>query len=307
MNASPLVSILIPTYNREKFISRAIEVSCSQTYHNIEVVVIDNCSTDSSWEIICQWAKKDSRVKAYRNKENIGPVRNWEKCISHAQGEYSKILWSDDSISNSFIEKTLNLFDSSTAFAISNFQVVNEVGKIRLKVALDAEYSKEAFLKTHLLNKRFDFPVSPGCAIFRTKDIKEALLITVPNTDGLDSSKNGAGNDLLIFLQIANKYSKIKVLQEFAASFTSHPDSFTAQSNLELYYSWAKLYFIKKNNLTSYYSTYKKQYTIKALINKDIRYNNIRKDVPWTFSYPFALCIAFLRMATIKLKLMLKK
>lgn len=51
-NENPLVSILIPVYNREKYIGEAIESAINQTYKNIEVIIVDNCSTDNTWKIL---------------------------------------------------------------------------------------------------------------------------------------------------------------------------------------------------------------------------------------------------------------
>ena len=115
----PLVSILVPTYNRVKFIEETIESALKQTYWNIEVVVVDNASTDGTWEKICSLASENERIKATRNDNNIGPVRNWIRCVELASGIYGKILWSDDLMDERFIEKTLALFDGSVGFVFT--------------------------------------------------------------------------------------------------------------------------------------------------------------------------------------------
>ena len=106
MNQNNLVSILIPVYNRDKFIEETINSALSQTYQNIEIIIVDNNSTDNTWRIIKKYTKKDNRIKAFKNDTNIGPVRNWKKCTDKADGEFGKILWSDDLIAPEFIEKT---------------------------------------------------------------------------------------------------------------------------------------------------------------------------------------------------------
>ena len=102
-----LVSILIPTYNREKIILETLNCAVNQTYKNTEVIVVDNKSTDNGFEIIKGFAKSHPNVRVYQNEENIGPVKNWLKCMDYATGEYAKILWSDDLIAPDFIEMTL--------------------------------------------------------------------------------------------------------------------------------------------------------------------------------------------------------
>jgi len=92
---SPAISVLIPLYNAENFIAQAIESVLNQTFTNFEIIIVDNCSTDSSFEIASKYTT-DSRVKLFRNPENIGMVRNWNQCILHANGEYLKFLFADD-------------------------------------------------------------------------------------------------------------------------------------------------------------------------------------------------------------------
>ena len=93
---SPLVSVLIPVYNRASLISAAIESSLAQTYQNIEIIIVDNCSTDGTYEVVQRYARCDARVKCWRNDENVGAIRNWIKCLDYSHGEYIKILFSDD-------------------------------------------------------------------------------------------------------------------------------------------------------------------------------------------------------------------
>ena len=71
MPYSPKVSILIPVYNRAKIISETLNSAVNQTYKNIEVIVVDNKSTDNTFEIVKEFAKSHSNVKVYQNEENI--------------------------------------------------------------------------------------------------------------------------------------------------------------------------------------------------------------------------------------------
>lgn len=98
----PIASILIPMYNRENLIQETIESALTQTISDIEVVVVDNASTDDSFGIVDAISKLDSRVRLYRNDENIGAVNNWKKCVSYSTAPYSKILFSDDLIGPNF-------------------------------------------------------------------------------------------------------------------------------------------------------------------------------------------------------------
>ena len=92
----PTVSILIPVFNREEFLPDCIQSALSQKYTDFEIIVVDNASNDRSWEIAKDFALNDSRVRVFRNDVNVGPVRNWQRCLDEATGEYAKFLFSDD-------------------------------------------------------------------------------------------------------------------------------------------------------------------------------------------------------------------
>jgi len=91
-----LVSVVIPTYNREEFISDALESCLSQSIKLDEIIVVDNHSTDETCNIVSEYIKKFSNIKLYKNKINVGMVKNWNRCVKLATSEYVGILHSDD-------------------------------------------------------------------------------------------------------------------------------------------------------------------------------------------------------------------
>ena len=97
---SPLISVLIPTYNRAIFFQKALESARAQDYPHLEIVVSDNASTDETPGLKNQYAS-DSRVRWFRNEENVGLAGNWRKLVyDHARGDYAKILADDDFLAN---------------------------------------------------------------------------------------------------------------------------------------------------------------------------------------------------------------
>lgn len=92
----PLVSVLITSYNREKYIGEAIESVLSSGYENIEVLIVDDASTDNTFAIAQSYAAKDKRIKLYVNEKNIGQFANRNKAANLAKGEYIKYVDSDD-------------------------------------------------------------------------------------------------------------------------------------------------------------------------------------------------------------------
>ncbi|MGL4367558.1 MAG: glycosyltransferase family 2 protein [Brevinemataceae bacterium] len=102
MNQPPILSIIIPTYNRKNMLKRAINSVLSQDYPYIEVIVSDNASTDGT-DILMQEYSDDSRVVYIRNSENIGPVKNGQQAYQKATGKYFMILCDDDYMGDSTI------------------------------------------------------------------------------------------------------------------------------------------------------------------------------------------------------------
>ena len=246
---TPKVSILIPVYNRENFIGECIESALAQTYTNFEVVVVDNASTDGTWTICQEFAAKDQRVRIFLNDTNIGPVRNWLACVAHARGEFIKILWSDDLIAPNFVAKLLPYFDDvDVGFVYSAIKIfdadkdgTSESTNGRLKTD---NYDSNIYINGCLLEE--PFPVSPGCAIFRTEDVRKNLLLHVPNRVNSDFSMHAIGNDLLLFLLTAQQYPKFAVVNEPLAYFRAHSGSITISApigKIPLHYDLVKGFF----------------------------------------------------------------
>lgn len=94
----PLVSVISPTYNHEKFIADCIESVLAQTYENWEMIIVDDGSTDSTYKIACDYAQKDQRIKAF-TKENAGIFRlaeSYNFALGQSTGKYIAILECDD-------------------------------------------------------------------------------------------------------------------------------------------------------------------------------------------------------------------
>jgi glycosyltransferase involved in cell wall biosynthesis len=92
----PLVSIVLGTYNGEKYLKEQIDSILGQTYANIELVVVDDCSIDNTPTILKAFAHKYDNVHVYFNEKNIGLVRNFEKAVKYAQGELIAFADQDD-------------------------------------------------------------------------------------------------------------------------------------------------------------------------------------------------------------------
>lgn len=105
----PLVSILVPCFNHEKFIGDCLNSIVSQDYDNIEVLVSDDCSIDKSWNIIERFEeilnKRFDNVILLKNDKNVGIVKNYNKLLKKASGELIKSIAGDDALTPSCISE----------------------------------------------------------------------------------------------------------------------------------------------------------------------------------------------------------
>lgn len=108
-----LVSIVIPCYNQEKYIADAIMSAENQTYKDIEIVFIDDCSTDGSLEVANELKKKYTNIVVLKNETNLGVVDSRNKAIDVAKGFYILPLDGDDTIEPTYIEKAVKVFDEN--------------------------------------------------------------------------------------------------------------------------------------------------------------------------------------------------
>jgi glycosyltransferase involved in cell wall biosynthesis len=112
MNQNSKFSILIPVFNRELFIGAAIESVLNQTYGDFEIIISDNCSSDDTVGVINKYSIIDNRIKLYKQNENIGMWNNFNFLISKANGDYIKILCSDDTINADALQHEVSIFES---------------------------------------------------------------------------------------------------------------------------------------------------------------------------------------------------
>jgi glycosyltransferase involved in cell wall biosynthesis len=127
--SGPLVSILIPTYNGERFLGAALESALAQTYEDIEVVIADDASTDGTADILAAAAARDPRVRVERRTANLGAFGNTARLLGSAQGEYVKYLLHDDLLEPTCVERLLSgMQDSGAAMAFSRRAVIDEDG-----------------------------------------------------------------------------------------------------------------------------------------------------------------------------------
>ena len=157
---TPLISVLMTAYNREKYIAEAIESVLASTFIDFELIIVDDCSQDRTIEIARKYETLDSRVKVYANEKNLGDYPNRNKAASYAIGKYLKYLDSDDIMNSNCLERMVFEMENypACAFGISS----------RSLLELQLHYPESAY-RTHFF-KRGILDISPSGCIIR-KDV----------------------------------------------------------------------------------------------------------------------------------------
>jgi glycosyltransferase involved in cell wall biosynthesis len=190
----PLVSIVITSYNREKWIRQAIESALEQDYPNFEVIVSDNCSNDGT-DLLIKSYLKDGRIKYYKNSSNIGMIANFHKTYSElANGKYFMHVSSDDYLINSsFVSKAVEAFEK-----FPSIEVVTGVSSILFEengsyqLSDGYKYYKNSFFKNEFVDGKTCFlsfqkmhAISFAACMIKLSSLKE-LYIDKEITNSLD-------------------------------------------------------------------------------------------------------------------------
>jgi glycosyltransferase involved in cell wall biosynthesis len=142
------VSIIIPVFNREKLVSRAVQSCLGQTHKNVEVVCIDDGSTDASFEILSGLARADDRVRIFQNERCKGIAGARNTGLLRSTAEYVGFLDSDDAFKANHVENAISIFDQTNAdWAFSNFERCLEDGKVIVSSVLgrNDRYIRDSF------------------------------------------------------------------------------------------------------------------------------------------------------------------
>lgn len=124
-----MISVVVPVYNVGKLVDRCIESLVNQSYRDIEIILVDDGSTDESGKICEKWAAKDSRVKVFHQK-NQGPSTARNLGISNSKGEYLAFVDGDDFVEPGYIERMHEkALETDSDIVICNYRFTDESGR----------------------------------------------------------------------------------------------------------------------------------------------------------------------------------
>ena len=129
------ISIITPSYNSEIFIEECINSVITQSYMDWEMIIVDDCSTDNSRELILKFAKEDNRIKTIFLDENVGAAEARNVAIRQAKGKYIAFLDSDDIWKSDKLEKQIEFMkNNNIAFSFTSYQSMSEDGMEKYSV-----------------------------------------------------------------------------------------------------------------------------------------------------------------------------
>ena len=120
MNKAPEISLIMSVYNGEDYLAEAIDSVLNQTFRDFELIVINDCSTDSTGQILNRFAELDNRVKVHTNEENLRLPSSLNKAITLAQGKYIARMDADDICLPERLEKQYNFMENNPSVALSS-------------------------------------------------------------------------------------------------------------------------------------------------------------------------------------------
>lgn len=283
-----LVSILMPLYNAEKWLAQTIESVLAQRYFNWELIIVDDGSTDNSYEIAQTFAKKDNRIKVYKQK-NKGACAARNKAFELSKGDYIQYLDADDLLSECKLEYQLNKLikeNDINAIASCKWEVFNNtVGYIPPNI--------------ENLNKSYEVPLNWLVEAWTFGGFGVVMMWLIPRHLIL---KAGKWNESLIvnqdgefFCRVLLIASQVKFVEEVYVYYRMGNSNSISQAkpSSEKAKSKLKTYLLYQQHLSSYINQSKVQTALAA--------NYIKFSAEFEVSYPELSKISKCQLKTLPL------
>lgn len=208
------VSIILPTYNGEKFISGAIESVLAQSYKDWNLLVIDDGSTDKTAEIVKEFSKKDTRIKYFRNERNLGIQKTLNRGLKLAQGEYIARIDDDDRwIDSNKLKKQVEFLDNNYNYVLigTGTVVVDKNGRELFRF-LNPQTDED--IRKRILSRNC---FTHSSVMFRKKEI-----LRLGGYDETKDVQHSEDYNLWLGVGMIGKFTNLSI---YATQFTMHKKS----------------------------------------------------------------------------------
>ena len=254
-NKSPLVSVILPTFNARRFLSRSILSVLNQTYRNIELIIVDDCSRDGSLKLIKKFAIKDKRIKYFRTQKNSGSASVPKNLgISKANGKYLAFLDADDYWMLHKLEyQMLRISNYSFSFTAANYQ--KETSKKKSNFMINAF---RIFLQTFFISRIINYGCQWIC-IYNPFLMSSAIIKKNVLGKNIFNTDHNIREDLMLWLNIFKKYNKKIIFHpKILVTITRTENSVTSNRILE----FNKII----NSIANFFLTNQKNFIFKYFI-----------------------------------------
>lgn len=243
-----LVSVIIPAYNCEDFVGATLDSVIAQTYQNWEAILVDDCSTDNTAEIIKKYAFKDSRIKYHKLKENSGAAVSRNTAVELANGKYLAFLDSDDLWFSKKLEKQIAFMkEKGNVFSCTSYTKIDEQGNYLGKtINVNNKYTYKELLKKNCGNSTVIY------------DAEAVGKVKIPNIR--------KRNDYVMWLQVIKKAKYLHGIDEPLGCHRIRTGSLSRNKFSLVGYHWKVYREIEK--LSLFQSSYLVVYWIIAAVLK---------------------------------------
>ncbi len=215
------ISVVVPTFNRAHLLPEVLDSVLEQSWQEWECIICDNESSDGTNEVVEKYTKQDERFSFIRNKENLGPVRNWTRGVEATSSEWVKILYSDDVLHPDALKRFIAPVQRQPelAFVIASDGYTSGTAQEELRPA------SRFFMDSFIRHAAFD--VSPSLALLRREILLDVWKWQLPEYQHAACLANGAGFDLLAYLESASSHKYFAVCPGDMLRLGQNEDSIT--------------------------------------------------------------------------------
>jgi glycosyltransferase involved in cell wall biosynthesis len=224
---TPTISVLTTSFNREYYISQAIESVLASTYKDLELIIVDDCSSDKTVEIAKKYEAKDSRVKVFVNEKNLGDYPNRNKAASYARGKYIKYVDADDYIYPNGLEIIVNQMEKFPDAAVGLFSLPQNIQKPFPILLSPREAYLYNFFGQGLFHK------APLSAIIR----KDAF----DQVGGFSLIRHAGDFDM--WHKMAQRFSFL-LIQDHIVWFREHDDQESKKHNIQIEINYSRIEYM---------------------------------------------------------------